>query len=229
MVFCRVGRFDPFDMDLMTGLALFVCARGQKITGSGNYTRSAEATSGLRRTIALEWMAEAIFHAYRDEDGGGELSGLRVQPTPGSIALQFVVARGDSREVMDSKKDVKKKLYWGPRFRLCVPECELFPWLFPCLNEYADGDGLPSVVIPSGGVFNDSASCAVTVTRCYRAPDELKGEPLETNTFSELIVVLRLDNMSVNCEETDCRKYKSVVMVRLRIGCGSPIWVTTAG
>ncbi|KAH9003569.1 hypothetical protein EDB86DRAFT_2379551 [Lactarius hatsudake] len=148
MVFCRVGRFDPFDMDLMTGLALFVCARGQKSLASGNYTRSAEATSGLRRTIALEWMAEAIFHAYRDEDGGGELSGLRVQPTPGSIALQFVVARGDSREVMDSKKDVKKKLYWGPRFRLCVPEC---------------------------GVFNDSASCAVTVTRCYRAPDELKG------------------------------------------------------
>lgn len=172
MVFCRVGRFDPFDMDLMTGLALLVCARGSfdaKITGSGNYTRSAEATSGLRRTIALEWMAEAIFHAYRDEDGGGELSGLRAQPAPGSIdhlALQFVVAQGDSREVVvDSKKGVKKNLCRGPRFRFCVPGCEPFP----CLNKYADGGGFASIVIPSGGVLNDSASCAVTVTLLSRA------------------------------------------------------------
>lgn len=63
MVFCRVGRFDPFDMDLRTGLASFVCAHASfnaKVTG--NYTRSVEATSGLRRTIALEWMPEAIFY-----------------------------------------------------------------------------------------------------------------------------------------------------------------------
>ena len=51
----------------------------------GNDTRSVETSSWLRRTITLEWMPEAIFHAYYDDDGGGELNGSRVQPVPESV------------------------------------------------------------------------------------------------------------------------------------------------
>ncbi len=73
-------------------------------------------------------------------------------------SLTSTPVRGSARRFNGSRdgqpEGVKKKLCRVPRLRFCVPGRELFP----CLNEYADGGGFPSIVIPSGGVLNDSAA-----------------------------------------------------------------------